>query len=151
MKKYLLFVILFFLLIYLAMPVLNYGFYSVGVIVLVLLFFLFLFSLGISTDKAGKKFIVNQKPKKWILLAMAVVLGYVTVLPLITSATFLYTSKYQKMIGEVMKRNEIYKNILSEIQASGSTSAITEFRSAISTYNSRWPSQLSELEKLWAE
>lgn len=111
MKKYLLFVILFFLLIYLAMPVLNYGFYSVGVIVLVLLFFLFLFSLGITTDKAGKKFIVNQKPKKWILLAMAVVLGYVTVLPLITSATFLYTSKYQKMIGEVKKGNEISKHI----------------------------------------
>ena len=64
MKKYLLFVILFFLLIYLAMPVLNYGFYSVGVIVLMLLFVLFLLSLGITTDKAGKKFIVNQKPKK---------------------------------------------------------------------------------------
>lgn len=111
MKKYLLFVILFFLLIYLAMPVLNYGFYSVGVIVLVLLFFLFLFSLGITTDKAGKKFIVNQKPKKWILLALAVVLGYVTVLPLITSATFLYTSQYQKMIGEVKKGNEISKHI----------------------------------------
>lgn len=111
MKKYLLFVILFFLLIYLAMPVLNYGFYSVGLIVLVLLFFLFLFSLGITTDKAGKKFIVNQKPKKWILLTMAVVLGYVTVLPLITSATFLYTSQYQKMIGEVKKGNEISKHI----------------------------------------
>lgn len=111
MKKYLLFVILFFLLIYLAMPVLNYGFYSVGLIVLVLLFFLFLFSLGITTDKAGKKFIVNQKPKKWILLTMAIVLVYLTILPLITSATFLYTSQYQKMIGEVKKGNEISKHI----------------------------------------
>jgi hypothetical protein len=111
MKKYLLFVILFFLLIYLAMPVLNYGFYSVGVIILVLLFFLFLFSLGITTDSAGKKFIVNQKPKKWILLTMAIVLVYLTILPLITSATFLHTAKYQKMIGEVKKGNEISKHI----------------------------------------
>lgn len=111
MKKYLLFVILFFLLIYLAMPVLNYGFYSVGVIVLVLLFFLFLFSLGITTDKAGKKFIVNQKPKKWMLWLIAVVLVYLTVVPFVTSATFIHTSKYQKMIGDVKKGNEISKHI----------------------------------------
>jgi len=111
MKKYLLFVILFFLLIYLAMPVLNYGFYSVGVIALMLLFVLFLLSLGITTDKAGKKFIVNQKPKKWMLWAMAVVLVYLTVVPFITSATFLHTSKYQKMIGEVKKGSEISKHI----------------------------------------
>ena len=103
MKKYLLIVILFFLLIYLTMPILNYGFYSVGVIVLMLLFVLFLLSLGITTDKAGKKFIVNQKPKKWMLWAIAVVLVYLTVVPFITSATFLHTSKYQKMIGEVKK------------------------------------------------
>jgi len=111
MKKYLLFVILFFLLIYLTMPVLNYGFYSVGVIALMLLFVLFLLSLGITTDKAGKKFIVNQKPKKWMLWAMAVVLVYLTVVPFITSATFLHTSKYQKMIGEVKKGSEISKHI----------------------------------------
>ena len=111
MKKYLLFVILFFLIIYLAMPVLNYGFYSVGVIVLMLLFVLFLLSLGITTDKAGKKFIVNQKPKKWMLWSMVVVLVYLTVVPFITSATFLHTSKYQKMIGEVKKGSEISKHI----------------------------------------
>lgn len=111
MKKYLLFVILFFLLIYLTMPVLNYGFYSIGVVALLLLFVLFLLSLGITTDKAGKKFIVNQKPKKWILWAIAVVLVYLTVVPFITSATFLHTSKYQKMIGEVKKGSEISKHI----------------------------------------
>ncbi|WP_395632574.1 hypothetical protein [Flavobacterium sp.] len=111
MKKYLLFVILFFLLIYLTMPVLNYGFYSIGVVALLLLFVLFLLSLGITTDKAGKKFIVNQKPKKWMLWAIAVVLVYLTVVPFITSATFLHTSKYQKMIGEVKKGNEISKHI----------------------------------------
>ncbi|WP_396195159.1 hypothetical protein [Flavobacterium sp.] len=111
MKKYLLFVILFFLLIYLTMPVLNYGFYSVGIIFLILLFFLFIISLGITTDSAGKKFIVNHKPKKWMLIAMTIILAYLTILPLITSATFLHTSKYQKMIGVVSKGNEISKHI----------------------------------------
>jgi hypothetical protein len=61
------------------------------------------------------------------------------------------TSSYSFTSSGSSSENEIYKKILSEIQASGSASAITEFRSAISTYNSRWPSQLSELEKLWAE
>ncbi|MFM8520666.1 MAG: hypothetical protein ACKOBK_00930, partial [Acidimicrobiaceae bacterium] len=61
------------------------------------------------------------------------------------------TSSYSFTSSGSSSENEIYKKILSEIQASGSASAITEFRSAIRTYNSRWPSQLSELEKLWAE
>ena len=61
------------------------------------------------------------------------------------------TSSYSFTSSGSSSENEIYKNILSEIQASGSASAITEFRSTIDTYNSRWPSQLSELEKLWAE
>lgn len=111
MKKYLLIVIVFFLIIYLAMPVLNYGFYSIGVIVLLLLFLLFIFSLGLTTDAAGKKFIVKNKPRQWMLWGMSLVFVYVTVLPLITSATFLHTSKYQKMIGEVKKGNEISKHI----------------------------------------
>ncbi|MFM8663287.1 MAG: hypothetical protein ACKODI_05495, partial [Acidimicrobiaceae bacterium] len=61
------------------------------------------------------------------------------------------TSSYSFNSSGSSPENEIYKEILGEIQASGSASAIIEFRSAISTYNSRWPSQLSELEKLWAE
>lgn len=111
MKKNLLFVILLFLVIYLMMPVLNYGFYSIGVLILLLLLFLFFFSLGITTDAAHKKFIVTNKPKKWLLWAIAVVLVYLTIIPLFTSATFLYTSQYQKMIGEVKKGNEIAKHI----------------------------------------
>ncbi len=60
------------------------------------------------------------------------------------------TSNYSFTSSGSVSEGEIYKKILSEIQASGSASAITEFRSAISTYNSRWPSPLNELEKLWA-
>ncbi len=61
------------------------------------------------------------------------------------------TSSYSFTASGSSSEIEIYKKILTEIQASGSASAITEFRSAIGTYNSRWPSQLTELEKLWAE
>ncbi|MFM8522458.1 MAG: hypothetical protein ACKOBK_10200, partial [Acidimicrobiaceae bacterium] len=61
------------------------------------------------------------------------------------------TSSYSFNSSGPSSEGGVYKKILSEIQASGSASAIAEFRSAIDTYNSRWPSQLSELEKLWAE
>jgi len=61
------------------------------------------------------------------------------------------TSRYSFTSSGSSSENEVYKKIMCEIQASGSASAITEFKSAIDSYNSRWPSQLNELEKLWAE
>jgi hypothetical protein len=61
------------------------------------------------------------------------------------------TSSYSFTSSSSSSESEIYKNILCEIQASGSASAITEFRTAVNTYNLRWPSQLNELEKLWEE
>ena len=60
------------------------------------------------------------------------------------------TSSYSFTSSGSSSETETYKKISSEIQANGSASAIAEFRSAVSTYNSRWPSQLNELEKLWA-
>jgi predicted transcriptional regulator len=60
------------------------------------------------------------------------------------------TSSYSFTSSKSSTEIEIYKKILSEIQASGSASAIAEFRTAVSTYNSRWPSQLNAFENLWA-
>jgi hypothetical protein len=60
------------------------------------------------------------------------------------------TSSYSFTSSGSSSESETYKTILSEIQASGTASAIAEFKTAVSIYNSRWPSQLNELEKLWA-
>jgi hypothetical protein len=60
------------------------------------------------------------------------------------------TSSYSFTSSKSSSEIEIYKKIVAEIQTSGSASAIAEFRTAVSTYNSRWPSQLNELEILWA-
>jgi hypothetical protein len=60
------------------------------------------------------------------------------------------TSSYSFTSRSSSSESEIYRKILGEIQASGSTKAIAEFRTAIDIYNSRWPSQLNELEKLWS-
>ena len=60
------------------------------------------------------------------------------------------TSSYSFTSSRSSSESGTYKKILSEIQASGTASAIAEFKTAVSIYNSRWPSQLNELEKLWA-
>jgi hypothetical protein len=66
MKKAVLFLILLvigFLLFYLNLPVLQYGFYGIGFITLLLLFIYFFISLGITVDNSGKKFIIGSRPK----------------------------------------------------------------------------------------
>ena len=60
------------------------------------------------------------------------------------------TSSYSFTSSGASSEGSIYQQIITEISASGSKSAIAEFKSAIAVYNSRWPSQLTELEKLWA-
>jgi hypothetical protein len=60
------------------------------------------------------------------------------------------TSSYSFTSSSSSSESETYKKILSEIQASGTASAIAEFKTAVSTYNSRWPSQLNAFENLWA-
>ena len=114
MKKVLLVLFLLiigFLLIYLMLPVLQYGFYAIGMIALVLLFVFFIFSLGISVDNSGKKFKMASMPSKIILIFMGLILAYLTIVPLITTATIFHTSSYQKMIGKVENGQKLSKHI----------------------------------------
>ena len=104
-------VIIGFLLIYLMLPVLQYGFYAIGMIALVLLFVFFIFSLGISVDNSGKKFKMASMPSKIILIFMGLILAYLTIVPLITTATIFHTSSYQKMIGKVENGQKLSKHI----------------------------------------
>jgi hypothetical protein len=60
------------------------------------------------------------------------------------------TSSYSFTSSSSSSESETYKTILSEIQASGTASAIADFKTAVSTYNTRWPSQLNAFENLWA-
>ncbi len=114
MKKSVLVVFLFlvgFALFYLNLPVIQYGFYEIGVIVLVLLFIYFLFSLGINVDKSGKKFIIGTKPSKILLIIMGLIFSYLTLVSLFTTATIFHTSSYQKMIGKVDNGEKISEHI----------------------------------------
>jgi len=114
MKKVVLILILLvigFLLFYLNLPVLQYGFYGIGFITFLLLFIYFFISLGITVDNSGKKFIIGSRPGKFILILMGLILTYLTVIPLFTTATIFHTSSYQKMIGKVENGQKLSKHI----------------------------------------
>ncbi|MCZ8167819.1 MAG: hypothetical protein ACK5RV_00650 [Flavobacterium sp.] len=107
MKKIILGLLFFGGIVYLTLPVLNYGFYPIAIIVFLLLGMIYLFSMKISTDKEFKKFTVGQPPHKawkWVVLVLFL---YLTIIPLVTTATFLNTDRYQKLIGTVKKGNSI--------------------------------------------
>ena len=89
------------ILFYVNLPVLNYGFTGIGVIFALLLVLYILLSMGVTTDASGKNFRVSSKPNVFVLLLFVLVLVYITVLPLLTSAPIFHTSKYQKLIGKV--------------------------------------------------
>ena len=61
-----------------------------------------------------------------------------------TTSSFSFTS------NGASSEDKIYKKIITEISADGTEKAIAEFKKAIAIYNLRWPSQLAELEKVWA-
>ncbi|MES2747605.1 MAG: hypothetical protein V4648_04460 [Bacteroidota bacterium] len=114
MKKSLLVVFLLllgFVVLYLNLPVIQYGFYEIGVIVLVLLLIYLLLSLGINVDKSGKKFIIATKPSKILLIEMGLIFSYLTLVSLFTTATIFHTSSYQKMIGKVENGVKISEHI----------------------------------------
>ena len=107
----LLLVVIGFLLIYLTLPVIQYGFYSIGTIILVLLFVYFLISLGITVDSTGTKFKMASMPSKTTLVFMGLIAAYLTIVPLFTTATIFHTSSYQKMIGKVENGQKLSKHI----------------------------------------
>lgn len=110
MKKLLPFIFLAifgFLLFYLWMPVLNYGYYGLPLFVLTLLGIFIVFSYRFKMDETGQNMIVTKAPRKifwWIFLAVFV---FILVIPLATSATIFYHASYRKLIGEVKTGDKI--------------------------------------------
>lgn len=60
------------------------------------------------------------------------------------------TSSFSFTTSSSSSEEDIYKSVANEIADTGSTNAIREFKSAITEYNLRWPSQLTDLESTWA-
>ena len=108
--KLLLIALIAFLLFYTQMPVLQYGFISIGIIILILSIAFFLFSSSFKIENGGNK-IRLIKSVSWIKYVALASFVYITVLPFFTSTPILHSQKYQQLIGKVNVGKKISDHI----------------------------------------
>jgi hypothetical protein len=99
------------ILVYLVLPVVKFGFLAFAIVLLLLFFFGLISSFNFKIDQKTKKLIAQSKPNKFVVVVILLLLGYLTLLPLVTSVTIFHTSTYQKMIGEVKTGKKIGNHI----------------------------------------
>ncbi len=98
-----------FLFFYLGMPVINYGFTGFAFILMALIVF-FLILTGFETN--GKKITMKISGLHKVLFAIGgILLFYVTILPLVTSAPMFRSGAYREVIGPVHTGKEIANHI----------------------------------------
>lgn len=100
-----------FLLIYFGLPVIDYGFYGLPVILLILILLGILFSMKFEMSQQYQKVKILAVPKKFFFVALAVVMVYLTVLPLLTTTPMFRSAAYRELIGEVKNGEDLSKHI----------------------------------------
>jgi hypothetical protein len=113
MKKSLaiiLLVIIAFFFLYFGMPVFNFGFIQLPIMVLFLILVAIVLTTGLqySSDKTKVKITKIYRP---LFIAFAVVLAYIVLAPLVTSLPLLRTEAYRNMIGKVHSGEKITNHI----------------------------------------
>lgn len=114
MKKIkLLFVVLLvsFVLFYLNLPVINFGFTKFPVLLLIVVILVLVLSTGINVLPNGKKIVIQSKPSKIYFYVIGLILFYLIALPLLTSTAMFRTEAYKNMIGKVTNGTKIAKHI----------------------------------------
>ena len=110
LKAILFLVIVGFLLFYFALPVINYGFISLPIVLLVIIILAIVFSTRFKVI-SDKKVQIVQKPKKILFIIAGIILFYMVVFPLFTSTPMFRSESYQKLIGKVTDGKAIAKHI----------------------------------------
>lgn len=103
-------VIIAFLFFYFGMPVINYGFVQLPIMLIILLLLAIVFTANMQVvgNKTNVKF---EKFHKHLFYVMLLVLAYVTIVPLITSLPLFRSEAYRNMIGKVHKGVKITNHI----------------------------------------
>ena len=100
-----------FLLFYVGMPTINYGFTGLPFALLVLTFLGVILSTGLKMSADKKQVQVAKKPKRFLFIIIAVLLGYMIITPLLTSLPLFRASAYQTLIGKVENGKKISNHI----------------------------------------
>jgi hypothetical protein len=90
-----------FLLLYFALPVINYGFVGLPIILIFVLLACVIAFTKLEVVKPSNKLRLIAAPSKFFFYAIIVAIAYVTVVPLLTSLPMFRSESYQKLIGKV--------------------------------------------------
>jgi hypothetical protein len=110
MKKILLFLVVTFVLFYFNLPVLQYGFLGLPVILLALCLLAIALFSKVAVG-ANKQLVFLEKPKKIFLVIAGLIVAYLVLLPLATSLPIFRSESYKKLIGTVVDGKKIAKHI----------------------------------------
>ncbi|MEO8234319.1 MAG: hypothetical protein ABI549_02795 [Flavobacterium sp.] len=113
MKKIRAIIVIFivaFLLFYFNLPVLNYGFLGLPIILLVLTIIGIILFTRLEVGK-DKKVRLIEKPKKIFLITLGLLLFYIIVFPLFTSLPMFRSESYKNLIGKVADGTKISNHI----------------------------------------
>lgn len=109
-KAILLLVIVAFLLFYFNLPVLNYGFIALPIILLVITIIgVFIFTRFKVVNE--KKIQLVEKPSKIFIILIGLLLFYIIVFPLFTSLPMFRSESYKNLIGKVADGTKISNHI----------------------------------------
>jgi hypothetical protein len=100
-----------FLLFYINLPVINYGFTGFAIVLLLLVILGILFSLGLTVSQQTKQVKIVSRPNKVLYVLAGVLLVYCIALPFVTSLKMFRSDSYQKLIGEVENGQKITNHI----------------------------------------
>lgn len=109
-KAIIVLIILAFLLFYIKLPVINFGFIALPILLLIITFFAILFStqFGTITDK---KVQILKKPRKIFFIIAVLLLFYILVFPVFTSLPMFRSEAYKNLIGKVADGKSISNHI----------------------------------------
>ena len=114
MKKlisFLIIVIIGFLLFYFNLPVINYGFTSLAIILIFLLTLTVAITTKFEVSSNNKQFKILSKPSKYLFYLIILLLVYVIAFPIFTSLPIFRSADYQKLIGKVENGDKIATHI----------------------------------------
>ncbi|MEI7595518.1 MAG: hypothetical protein WCK02_07215 [Bacteroidota bacterium] len=101
-----------FVAVFINLPVINYGFYGVPVLLLFLIIVWLLLNFRMPIDfNNPKPVFVKTGISKGYFIAIFIILFYIIVLPAVTSWPIFHSDKYRDLIGKVESGDELSKHI----------------------------------------
>ncbi|SDX35145.1 hypothetical protein [Flavobacterium degerlachei] len=100
-----------FLLFYMGLPVISYGFLGLPFILLILTICYILISTGFAVSPKTKQLIISSKPKKFLFIIVLILLAYIIIFPVATSLPVFRSDSYQTLIGKVKIGEKISNHI----------------------------------------